>query len=327
MKKFKLLSVFLLLISIINILFPQQIFAAKTKYVLVSESGDYEDFSFKERFSPKDTDINFFRETAGPGGSYDFKYTYNKKGQLTKAIVRQDIGTICPHEHILTYKYDKKGRLVKKTDKETWQKSKSTYNFIYTYKYNKKNQLIQIKKYYNTIDDQGEQMSYTYNYYSNGNIKSCVSIVESEESEKWTFYSNGNIKSYYRIEQGKKCEDAKYDSHGNLVKRVFSVQAPLDSTTTYTNIYNNDILEKTIITYDIDNKDEIIYYTEGVLKGEEKEEYIYHKEYVGLHHVYEYKLDSTGKHIVQKQKYKVENNGKKILRRSQKYKWKKISIK
>ena len=28
-----------------------------------------------------------------------------------------------------------------------------------------------------------------------------------------------------------------------------------------------------------------------------------------------------------KQKYKVENNGKKILRRSQKYKWKKISIK
>ena len=49
MKKFKLLSVFLLLISIINILFPQQIFAAKTKYVLVSESGDYEDFSFKEQ--------------------------------------------------------------------------------------------------------------------------------------------------------------------------------------------------------------------------------------------------------------------------------------
>lgn len=330
MKKIKFLSVFLVLVSFISILNPQQIFAAKTKYVLVSESGDREEFSIKECFSRKDTDINFFRETAGPGAPYNFKYTYNKKGQLTKAVVRKGIGMKYFNEHILTYKYDKKGRLVKKNESESWPKYKKKLKWVYTYTYNKKNQLILIKQY--RIDG-GKFLDYTYkySYYSNGNIKSCTIKYRSAETDKWTFYSNGNIKSYDYIDldDGKPLESAKYDSNGNIVEDVIFWRDPRTDITTYNNIYNNDILEKTVVTdSQTENKTrEIIYHTDGVLKGEIKEEQEYYNG-VQTHFIfYEYKLDSSGKRIVQKQKCSLDSNGEKNIEWTQNYKWKKISIK
>ena len=322
MKKFKHLGVFLLLITIISISFPQQIFAAKTKYVLVSEEGSRTLEDDVEFFSPDDTDINF--EKSGSLIPYSYNLKYNEKGQLINAEIKSAIGRKkCVKT--LTYTYDQNGRLIQKNLTERFE---GTVDFVYTYEYNNKNQLIQITK---TGANNDVSMTIKYKYYSNGNIKSCTLDDSRSHDRKWTFYSNGIIKSYTTSECG---NIYKYDSHGNLKEERWD-SGQEKGKIIYKNIYKKGTLVKSTGTYYINGKkgltEKNFYYTDGVLKGKLKENHNYlpSGEEVSIRYD-KYKLDSSGKRIIKRRHYGIstygKNKGKILQDHTIKYKWKKITI-
>lgn len=292
MKKItKKISVMLVLVLAVSIMLPATAFAKTTYYLPATEKHYYQATNYDQASGELVKKLEL---------SNEFKYTYDKKGNITKNVsINYNSYDKTSNTTWTKYSY-KKGKITKATNND------GTYS-----KYAYKNGKLQTITFYTKKGKVTKKGTYTYN--KKGKASKYTVKAGKKTLSVSTYYTNGLIKENVNYDDnGNISYKSKFDKYGNMTEWAYysydsNGKVEYSSEEKTENTYNKKhVIEKSVTTTVFKNPygtnksmSKSTYFTSGAKSGQHKEtQYYSYDEASGKYteeytSVYNYKLDKA----------------------------------